>query len=391
MKQTPINIAIGREILLVDDNPTNLKLLAQVVSDGGYVFRVANSGKMALEAVKTKKPDLILLDIQMPGLDGFEVCKMLKENTDTSNIPVIFLSALDDIDSTTHGFQVGAVDYLTKPFNEAEVLARIKTHLTMQIQQNQLIKSEKFASLSELIVGIAHELNTPLGNSIMALSHIEQVLMEFETEILSARPRKTNIESLLEQAKEALNIITISQNKAINLVKTFKQVSLVFSDDEKKEMNVHELFEQIITTLKPEIESKNVTLQLQGDENLTIKSIPRILLLSLSQLVLNATQHAFNTSKIKRLHISYSGTKDSLKIVIKDSGCGIESDKINRIFDPFYTTNRAKGGSGLGMNIVYNLVTQKLNGNIFVKDKQENGALFIIECPIQHTIEKSKV
>jgi len=380
MKQTPINIAIGREILLVDDNPTNLKLLAQVVSDGGYVFRVANSGKMALEAVKTKKPDLILLDIQMPGLDGFEVCKMLKENTDTSNIPVIFLSALDDIDSTTHGFQVGAVDYLTKPFNEAEVLARIKTHLTMQIQQNQLIKSEKFASLSELIVGIAHELNTPLGNSIMALSHIEQVLMEFETEILSARPRKTNIESLLEQAKEALNIITISQNKAINLVKTFKQVSLVFSDDEKKEMNVHELFEQIITTLKPEIESKNVTLQLQGDENLTIKSIPRILLLSLSQLVLNATQHAFNTSKIKRLHISYSGTKDSLKIVIKDSGCGIESDKINRIFDPFYTTNRAHGSVGLGLHMVHNLVTE-LEGEITCESGLETGTTFTIIIP----------
>ncbi len=119
-------------ILVVDDNPDNLRLLTGLLSDYHYKVRSASSGQRALATIRKETPDLILLDIMMPGMNGFEVCKELKENEQTADIPVIFISALDEISNKTDAFSVGGVDYITKPFNSQEVLARIKTHLTMR-------------------------------------------------------------------------------------------------------------------------------------------------------------------------------------------------------------------------------------------------------------------
>lgn len=174
----------GFNILVVDDTPDNLRLLVGLLSEKGYKIRPVTSGKMAISAAQGMPPDLILLDINMPEMDGYQVCKKLKENERTCNIPVIFLSALNDVFDKVKAFTIGGVDYITKPFQVEEVLVRINTHIKictlqkylqqknqaleetlheLQCTQNQLIESAKMASLGKLVANVAHEMNTPLG------------------------------------------------------------------------------------------------------------------------------------------------------------------------------------------------------------------------------------
>ncbi len=130
------------DILIVDDKADNIRLLSSILSSQGYTVRKALNGSMALKAVESLAPDLILLDITMPGMSGYEVCKALKANAQTRDIPVIFLSALDEIFDKVKAFEVGGVDYMTKPFQVEEVLIRIKTHVTLHQQRQQLLQQQ---------------------------------------------------------------------------------------------------------------------------------------------------------------------------------------------------------------------------------------------------------
>jgi signal transduction histidine kinase len=184
-------------LLIVDDTPANLRLLSNILKEQGYQVRPTPSGELALSAALGIPPDLILLDINMPQMDGYEVCERLKANDRTCHIPVIFISALNDILDKVKAFNVGGVDYITKPFQVEEVLARVETHLSLcrlqqslqeknrdlvttleqlQITQNELIQSEKMAALGQLIAGIAHEINTPLGAIRSSVENIAEFL-----------------------------------------------------------------------------------------------------------------------------------------------------------------------------------------------------------------------
>ena len=192
-------------ILVVDDNSNNLKVLTDVLREAGHRVLVANSGESALEKVQKVTPDLILLDVMMPGIDGFETCRRLKTSNETCNIPVIFATALSDSIDRVRGLSLGAVDYITKPIQQDEVLARVNVHLklynltneleqrvierTAELQtaldqlknsQLQLIQSEKMSSLGQLVAGIAHEINNPVnfvgGNINHANGYIQDVM-----------------------------------------------------------------------------------------------------------------------------------------------------------------------------------------------------------------------
>ncbi|MEG3436830.1 response regulator [Pannus brasiliensis CCIBt3594] len=189
-------------ILIVDDNPANLRLLIDILGREGYQVRPVPSGKLALAAARGLPPDLILLDIMMPDLDGYQVCRELKADPSTRDIPVIFVSAINEVIDKVKAFQVGAVDYITKPFQIEEVLARVDTHLKIcSLQKNlarqaehltdaiqelertrdQLIHSEKMAALGQLIAGIAHEINTPMG---AIRSSVENLTVFFEENLV---------------------------------------------------------------------------------------------------------------------------------------------------------------------------------------------------------------
>ena len=192
--------SFSAEILVIDDTPENLQLLVNFLISGGYRVRASTRGNIALQGIKTSPPDLILLDIMMPDMSGYEVCERLKADPETQEIPVIFISAMNAAIDKVKAFQVGGVDYITKPFHLEEVLARIKIQLEnqflrqnlrlknrelsqalsqIQTTQNYLIQSEKLAALGQLIASIAHEINTPLGAILASSNNSQTALREF--------------------------------------------------------------------------------------------------------------------------------------------------------------------------------------------------------------------
>ncbi len=215
-------------ILLVDDTHANLQILSEMLSQQGYKIRLAISGKFALKSIDFALPDLILLDIQMPEMNGYEVCEKLKANERTRDIPVIFLTALNDTSDKIKGLSLGAVDYIIKPFHVEEVLARVKTHLkvhhlqqqlvaqnkelqatleNLQLTQQELIKSEKLAALGQLIAGVAHEINNPLGAITSSLGIINNFKHQYLAQLpdyLSSLPKKQQ-QAILELVTRALN------------------------------------------------------------------------------------------------------------------------------------------------------------------------------------------
>jgi two-component system, NtrC family, sensor kinase len=226
--------------LVVDDTPDNLRLLVGILADQGYKVRPVPSGKLALSAAQGMPPDLILLDIKMPEMDGYEVCEQLKSDPRTAEIPVIFLSALNDVFDKVRAFQVGGVDYITKPFQAEEVGMRIKTHLTicalknslqqrnqdleqtlhqLQTTQDQLIQSEKMAALGQLVAGIAHELNTPLGairSSVENISHVlgknlESMLQLFQS--LSVERQQDILQLIHRSAQPAYGVLSSREKR----------------------------------------------------------------------------------------------------------------------------------------------------------------------------------
>jgi DNA-binding response OmpR family regulator len=220
-------------ILAVDDNPANLRLLVEILQEQGYLVRPVPSGKFALTAAQGLPPDLILLDIMMPELDGYEVCQCLKNEEKTRHIPVIFISALNDALDKVKAFSVGGVDYITKPFQVEEILARVATHLrlsslqqnlvqktqaltetlqALQITQNQLIQTEKMAALGQLIAGIAHEINTPMG---AIRSSIENITDFFDQYLLELPEIFSDLS--VEERHLLRNILSLTQENSHNL------------------------------------------------------------------------------------------------------------------------------------------------------------------------------
>lgn len=230
-------MGIRENILVVDDKPDNLRLLSNILAKEGYKVRKVLNGRLAVDAAQLDPPDLILLDIMMPAPDGYEVCQTLKANQQTQDIPIIFLSALDTVTDKVKAFTVGGVDYITKPFQQEEVLARVRTHLNLRrlnraLQQRnsmlkqeikhrrkieaelkqtlqelretqeQIIVKEKLASLGALMAGIAHELRNPLNfvnnYAESSVELLDDLQAELAAQIAAIEP------DLLESLQEAL-------------------------------------------------------------------------------------------------------------------------------------------------------------------------------------------
>ncbi len=375
------------DILIVDDTPTNLKLLTSILTANSYNIRPSSNGKLALRSIESKLPDLILLDIIMPDMNGFEVCKKLKENPRAKNIPIIFISALDDIKNKVKAFKVGGVDYITKPFEAEEVLARVQTHLKITFlqknankqnkllketlkrqrqQEKMLIEQSKTAAMGEMARAIAHQWRQPLN--VLAL-YIQSIQENFEYGDLD----KEFMDEAVENSMKQLNFMS----------ETIDNFGDYFKPNDKKEnFSLLKNIQKNVYLLVAEFKTHNIEIEVKGDDIITF-GYPNTFRQVMLNLINNSkdailSQQKENKELIGIISIELFNSESEYKVTISDNGGGINEAIIYKIFEPYFTTKFQNQGTGLGLYMVKEIIDRYYNGSIEASNGI-NGAIFTIK------------
>lgn len=374
------------EILVVEDTPASLKLLSELLGNAGYMVRQAPDGELALWSAHARPPELILLDIRMPGIDGYEVCRRLKADPQLHDTPVIFLSAQYDTDDKVRGFQAGAVDFIAKPYQSEEVLARTRAHIRLartkaaletsnmelsralaelKSARQEIMRSERLAALGALVAGIAHELNTPIGNSVLAASALDDRAREFFAGIGQGL-RRSDLERFGADTARATGLMLRSLHRAADLIECFKQVAVDQTSSQRREFDLATLVDGMAKTLGPSLREAGVTLDIDAAPGVTMDSYPGALCQIITQLTRNTLVHAFAPGAGGAIHVKVWADGAAACLEFSDNGVGIPPDHMVRVFEPFYTTRMGEGTGGLGLHVVHNLIANVLGGTIEV-------------------------
>ncbi|NEO42510.1 MAG: AAA family ATPase [Moorea sp. SIOASIH] len=248
--------------------------------------------------------------------------------------------------------------------------------------QKKLVESEKMAALGGLVAGVAHEINTPVGTSITAASILADETQGFCKVLKNGKLKRSVLQNYLDTVQESSELILSNLQRAGELVQSFKQVAVDQAHLDKRTLNVKEYLEEVLISLEPQLKQASHTLTIEGDETVTIETYPGAISQVITNLVMNSISHGYQPKQNGQLHLQVDRVEEELMITYHDDGCGIAQEHLGQIFEPFFTTARARGGSGLGLHIVYNLVTQKLLGQIEVNSQIGKGTEFIITLPI---------
>lgn len=353
------------KILIVDDQPDNLRLLSKILVGQGYEVRKAINGSTALMGVKKFAPDLILLDINMPDLNGYEVCKKLKSDRKTKQIAVIFLSASDKVMDKVQAFEVGGVDYITKPFQVPEVLARVETQ----------IKIRRFNQMREnLSRAIVHDLRNPLAIITLVSSSLE---------------RRKCLEG---KNLEALQTINATAQRLDSLINDLLMVAKMDEDRltlHKTEVDIQELIKIIARRFEIAATAKGINLI----QNLPARSRKILVDVNLLQRTIeNLLSNALKFSPTKTsitIQLCYLEILEQnqqspyqVKIMVIDQGIGIESELHQQIFEPYNTGKNVQGASQIGLGLSFcEMVIKAHQGRISISNNQPQGAIFAIELP----------
>ncbi len=462
-------------ILIVDDNPTNLEVLSGAMADSGWEILVALDGESAIEQAQYAHPDLIILDVMMPEIDGFETCRRLKSNPELSDIPIIFMTALSETTDKVKGLSLGAVDYVTKPFQQEEVLARVSihlkiAHLTQQLQaqnqqlqqevkerqqveaqlqafneqlefrvsertaklsqseaqlrlktqeleesladlkqtQSQLVQAEKISSLGQLVAGIAHEVNNPIGfvsgNIEHACQYVKDLLnlielyqseypepsAEIEDEIDAI-----DLDFLKEDLLKVLSSMNVGMQRIQEIMSSLRTFTRIDSS-EKQAIDIHEGIESTLMILQHRLKANKDRPVIEVVRN--YGNLPLIACYSgqLNQVFMNAIANAIDAldefsqdrsfseiearPNIIRITTEIQGNYAAIRIA--DNGLGMSEESKKQIFEAFYTTKPVGKGTGLGLSISYQIVTEKHGGKLTCVSAPGQGTEFTIEIPV---------
>jgi len=249
--------------------------------------------------------------------------------------------------------------------------------------QDQLVETEKMASLGDMVAGIAHEINTPIGLGVTASSLLGDKHNEIKQAFINKTLKSSQLNKFLTDGEENIAIIFRNLERAANLISSFKKVAVDQSSAESRSFNIAELLDEVLLTLSAKLKSAHVNVTVNSPKDLNITSKPGPINQILINLILNSIHHAFEERGYGEITINIMYLSDQLHITYSDDGVGIDEKIKTKIFDPFTTTKRGSGGSGLGMHLVYNLVTQALDGNIQMESEQDNGVYFDITFPVE--------
>ena len=428
-------------ILVIDDSPTNLEILHDVLGGAGYEVLVEMDGISGIEQVESNPPDLILLDVMMPKIDGFETCRRLQANPSAKDIPIIFITALTEPEEKVKGLNLGAVDYITKPFEQQEVLARISLHLklrklnveldrqkqeleirvdqrTSELSQTldelkqtqlQLVQTEKISSLGQLVAGVAHEVNNPIGFISTNLHYANQYVEDLLKLVRLFQKNCSNPGSEVEEQIELMDLghidkdlpkLMSSMKLGTDTIKGIMQSLRNFSrtdGENKKFVDIHEGIEATLMILQHRLKAypKRAAIQIVKDYSI----LPKIQCYpgQLNQVFMNLLANAIDVLEESMLPYEdlshnptivnpqiYIGTtidKHQLTVKIADNGKGMPESIRNEIFQPFFTTKPEGKGTGLGLSISYKIITENHGGNLQCISSPGKGTEFLIQIP----------
>ena len=349
-------------ILVVDDQPPNIQAVGALLVQAGHDVMPALSGEQALQRIEQRTPHLVLLDMRMPGLDGFAVCARLKDNPHTRDIPVIFLTAAHEHDALVKAFEVGAVDYVTKPFVAEELLARVRTHLELKAARDRLKQlAEERAELTQVV---AHDLKNPLAGILMG------------SETLSTA------------------VLTVAQATALAAIQDSAQRCLAFIDDylgrwgrseqsrsvECTPLRVQPILQDALAALRPLAEERGVTLHLhvQDDPEVMANAV------SVRHLIDNLVSNAIRYGGPGAVELEASiGRSGMLRVTVGDRGPGVPQDQQQNLFKRFVKLpgQEAAHSSGLGLAISRE-EAERMGGHLWYEDRDGGGALFSLVLPL---------
>ncbi|MEL7331327.1 MAG: response regulator [Cyanobacteria bacterium J06560_2] len=423
-------------VLIVDDTPTNISVLAQTLKQADLSIRIANDGQSALKQVRKEPPSLILLDVQMPGMNGFETCRQLKADETTANIPIIFMTALADKTSRVEGLSLGAVDYIAKPFEQTEVLARVQIHLrlkqmsdqlaaqvkdktdSLQHTRAQLVEQEKLAALGQLMAGVAHEINNPMtciaNNIEPAQRYVEDLnaMINLYREQTASTPTitavtvtntETSIEQQIEQQWEDLDIefaledlpkLLNSMQLSIERIKDLSTSLRSFSRGEstaKVPFDIHRGLDSTLIILAHRLKSSNqrpkIAVSKQYGNLPQVKCFPS----AINQVLMNILANAIDALESSdangpslTIEIATRTTASGhVEISIADNGPGLAEGARALLFEPLFTTKPIGKGTGLGLSISHDIVVGKHQGQLECLSSPGEGCRFVVTLPIE--------
>ncbi len=428
-------------ILIIDDSPTNLEVLYSALIDYGYEILVEMDGCSGIEQAEDNRPDLILLDVMMPGIDGFETCRRLKDNYLTKDIPIIFMTALNDTIDKVTGLKLGAVDYITKPFQHEEIIARIQVHLqlrqvTLELEEQKqllevkveertaqltqtlaelkqaqlkLVQTEKMSSLGQLVAGIAHEVNNPINfiyGNLVHINYYSQGLINLIRTYQEKYPGKDDdidtiiedidLDFLIDDLPKTVSSMKFGVDRIREIVASLRSFSRL-DEASIKSVDIHEGIESTLLILQHRIKEERDTpaigiIKDYGD-------LPQVECYAgqLNQVFMNllsnaidaveegvAKQRDYSKSRllpIPCIRISTKFVDGWIAIHIADNGMGIKNEIQQKIFDPFFTTKPVGKGAGLGLSVSYQIIMEKHKGNLSFCSQPGEGTEFVIKIP----------
>ncbi len=371
------------DILMVDDDSNNLQLGINILKQNpNYNVIFATSGAMALKQVAEYDFDLILLDIMMDPMDGYEVCKTLKKDAKVSHIPIIFLTAQNDEDSIVKGFELGAVDFITKPFFAHELLARVKTHVELKtlqeklqkdldIKNNLLLQQNKMASMGEMLENIVYQWRKPL-DMITTLSSGAKVQKEMGIPL-----------SEIEEMDMLDNITTSAED----LAKTVEDFRIFFENKERTLSQVDMIVDTTLNLITSDYFRHNIKV-IKNIDVIELTEYENELIQVLMNIISNSKDALRDIQGEKILQIDAHKENNDIVLVIKDNGNGIADNIIGKVFNLYISTKDEKEGAGLGLYMTKNIINKYFKGSITVAnttfkvdDLECYGAEFTIRLP----------
>jgi len=390
-------------ILIIDDNTQNLQVALNVLHKEGYNLIYAQEGDKGIALALENNIDLILLDVLMPIMSGYQVCQKIKEHPKLSTIPIIFLTVKDNEADIVKGFECGGVDYVTKPFYTSILLKRVETHIKLKLLNDQLqqkveeqiqkvrIKDQilfqqaKMASMGEMIANIAHQWRQPLGSINSTAINIRAKLSLGKFDLSQAQEQRdciTYIDNKLENIESYTNLLSSTIDDFRNFFKPNKT---------KTTFHITELIETTLNLLSANF--KNSDIHIVTDlQDATVTTLENELIQVILNILNNAKDALVNTScaPYEIIMIRTRSTQDSLTITITDSAGGIDPNIIDKIFEPYFTTKHQSNGTGIGLYMSKEIIEKHLHGTLSVsnvefpyKEATCLGAEFTITIPLE--------